>query len=379
MILLKDIVKKYRQHKAVANLSLEVPKGKTVALIGPSGCGKTTTLKMVNRLVDPTSGTIFIGGKDITKLDVIALRRSMGFVIQHVGLFPHMTVRENIEVIARAEKRKEADITRRTLELLEMVGLEASYLDRYPGQLSGGQQQRIGVARAFALDPEIILMDEPFSALDPLNRTALQDELAEIQNRLHKTVMFVTHDMDEAIRIADLICVMYQGRVVQYDTPENILRNPAEDFVAEFIGKKRIQASPEGITAKDIMVERLVTCSGSLSLGKCLDRMYTQQVDTMLVVEPHSNILQGVLQMKHIQQEKDHTKPVSTIMCDTYVSALPDTPITDILKDITQFKLSSVPVIADNNKLLGLVTKSSLFATLNRYYVATQEALNDLS
>ncbi len=207
----------------------------------------------------------------------------------------------------------------------------------------------------------------------------MQDELAEIQNRLHKTVMFVTHDMDEAIRIADLICVMYQGRVVQYDTPENILRNPAEDFVAEFIGKKRIQASPEGITAKDIMVERLVTCSGSLSLGKCLDRMYTQQVDTMLVVEPHSNILQGVLQMKHIQQEKDHTKPVSTIMCDTYVSALPDTPITDILKDITQFKLSSVPVIADNNKLLGLVTKSSLFATLNRYYVATQEALNDLS
>ena len=379
MILLKNIVKKYRQHKAVDNLSLEVPKGKTVALIGPSGCGKTTTLKMVNRLVDPTSGTIFIGGKDITKLDVIALRRSMGFVIQHVGLFPHMTVRENIEIIARAEKRTDAAITLRTLELLEMVGLEATFLDRYPGQLSGGQQQRIGVARAFALDPEIILMDEPFSALDPLNRTALQDELAEIQNRLHKTVMFVTHDMDEAIRIADLICVMYQGRVVQYDTPENILRNPAEDFVAEFIGKKRIQASPEGITAKDIMVERLVTCSGSLSLGKCLDRMYTQQVDTMLVVEPHSNILQGVLQMKHIQQEKDHTKPVSTIMCDTYVSALPDTPITDILKDITQFKLSSVPVIADNNKLLGLVTKSSLFATLNRYYVATQEALNDLS
>ncbi len=301
----------------------------------------------------------------------------MGFVIQHVGLFPHMTVRENIEIIARAEKRKESDIAERTMALMDMVGLELNFLERYPSQLSGGQQQRVGVARAFALDPEIILMDEPFSALDPVTRSSLQDELVGIQDQFHKTIMFVTHDMDEAIRIADLICIVQQGKIVQYDTPDSILRNPVDDFVIEFIGKKRILSSLENIAAKDIMIERFVTCAGSLPLSKCLDKMYAQQVDTMLVIEPHTRILRGVLTVEQIQREKDHTKPVSSLMREAYVYASPDTLITDIMKDITQFKLSSVPIVKEDRELMGLVTKTSLFATLSRYYLETQEAQNE--
>lgn len=379
MILFEKVTKKYSRHTAVSNLDIEVPKGTTLALIGPSGCGKTTTLKMVNRLIAPSSGKILINGKDIAAMDVIALRRSMGFVIQHVGLFPHMTVRENIEIIAKAEKRKESDIAERTSTLMEMVGLEPEFLNRYPSQLSGGQQQRIGVARAFALDPEIILMDEPFSALDPVTRSSLQDELVNIQGQLHKTIMFVTHDMDEAIRIADLICIMQQGKLVQYDTPDNILRNPADDFVVEFIGKKRIMPSLEAVLAKDIMIERFITCAGTLSLSRCLDKMNTEQVDTMFVVMPHTNILCGVLNIEKIRREKDLSKPASSIMPETYVSASPDTPITDIMKDIRQFKLHCVPVITDNKKLVGLVTKNSLFATLSRYYIETQEVQDDFS
>ena len=203
-----------------------------MAFIGESGCGKTTTLKMINRLIKPTGGRILINGDSIETKDIIELRRSMGYVIQQTGLFPHMTVKENIEIIPRSEKRDPKQISQKTGELMEMVGLNPlEYLDRYPTELSGGQQQRVGVARAFATDPEIILMDEPFSALDPITRSGLQDELINLQSQLKKTIVFVTHDMDEAIKIADKICIMKDGSILQYDTPENILKYPAKEFV----------------------------------------------------------------------------------------------------------------------------------------------------
>lgn len=368
MISFKHVTKNFKRHVALADLNLDIPKGKTVALIGPSGCGKTTTLKMINRLITPSSGTILVNGEDISTQDVIKLRRGMGFVIQYVGLFPHMTVRENIEIIARVEKRPESEVTARTRELMGMVGLEKGMLDRYPGQLSGGQQQRVGVARAFALDPEIILMDEPFSALDPMTRTSLQDELAGIQEQVRKTIVFVTHDMDEAIRVGDLICIMRDGHILQYDTPDNILRNPADDFVGEFIGKKRIMGTPDSILAEDVMSERVVTCSPGLTLNRCLDRMVDENADVMFVVEQHTRRLLGVLDLDDIRRERDRSKTASTAMRTDFVSVLPDSPITGIMQELETNRLSLVPVVAGDRRLLGVVTRNRLFATLSCYY-----------
>ena len=202
VIVFENVTKSFKEKKVLSNISFHINKGDLVAFIGESGCGKTTTLKMINRLIKPTSGRILINGDSIETKDIIELRRSMGYVIQQTGLFPHMTVKENIEIIPRSEKRDSKQIAQRTRELMEMVGLNPfEYLDRYPTELSGGQQQRVGVARAFATDPEIILMDEPFSALDPITRSGLQDELINLQSQLKKTIVFVTHDMDEAIKI----------------------------------------------------------------------------------------------------------------------------------------------------------------------------------
>ena len=214
MIEFRNVSKSYKNNQVLQDINFTIYDGEIVVLIGPSGCGKTTTLKMINRLIEPTAGEILINGENIMEKDPIALRRSMGYVIQQTGLFPHMTVRQNIEVIPRLEKRPAQEISRRTMALMEMVGLDpAQYLDRYPIQLSGGQLQRIGVARAFATDPDIILMDEPFSALDPITRSGLQDSLVSLQSKMKKTIVFVTHDMDEAVKIADRICIMYQGDI----------------------------------------------------------------------------------------------------------------------------------------------------------------------
>lgn len=231
-------------------------------MIGSSGCGKTTTLKLINKLIKPTSGEIYINGKPISQENEIELRRKIGYVIQNTGLFPHLTIKENIELIPRLKKEKSVEeIEKRTLQLLEMVGLDSDeFLNKYPSELSGGQQQRIGVARAIATDAEIILMDEPFSALDPITRTSLQEQLFSLQDELKKTIIFVTHDMDEALKIADKICIMKDGRIAQYDTPENILRKPANDFVKDFIGEDRVWDNPEYIKARDIMIKNTYCC-----------------------------------------------------------------------------------------------------------------------
>jgi len=226
---------------AVEDLSLEVPAGKICVLVGPSGCGKTTSLKMVNRLIEPTSGRILVGDRDVAGSDVIELRRSIGYVIQQVGLFPHQTVGENVATVPRllgwdADRRQA-----RAAELLQLVGLDpARYASRYPSALSGGERQRVGVARALAADPPVLLMDEPFGAVDPIVRERLQNELLKLQERLAKTILFVTHDIDEAIKMGDLVAVMQLGgRLAQFGPPSEILANPASDFVARFVGADR--------------------------------------------------------------------------------------------------------------------------------------------
>jgi osmoprotectant transport system ATP-binding protein len=239
-ILLDGVTKRYGASSAPAvdNVTMEIPAGEIVMLVGPSGCGKTTTMKMINRLIEPTSGRILIGDEDVTHRDPDRLRRHIGYVIQGAGLFPHLTVADNIAIVPRLLKWDRTRIAARVDELLDLVNLEpAQYRNRYPRELSGGQQQRVGVARALAADPPVLLMDEPFGAVDPITRQRLQDELLRLQDELRKTIVFVTHDFDEAVKLGDRIAILQQGsKIVQYDTPEQILANPADDFVRGFVG-----------------------------------------------------------------------------------------------------------------------------------------------
>lgn len=373
MIKFDNVTKNFKDKQVLKNVSLEIASGQLVAFIGASGCGKTTTLKMINRLIRPTSGKIYIDGMDIEKKDIIALRRNIGYVIQQTGLFPHMTIRENIEIIPKIEKKNKKQIRNRTYDLMNMIGMDPEeFLDRYPTELSGGQQQRIGVARAFATDPEIILMDEPFSALDPITRIGLQEELVELQARLKKTIVFVTHDMDEAIKIADMICIMKDGEVLQYDTPENILKNPVNEFVSEFVGKNRIWASPEYIKAEDIMLDTPVTCQSNMSLLSCREKMRNNNVDSLMVIESRSKKLLGIVNAKQIQEINDRTKEVGEIMSRAYTSVLPEESMIDILKMIDGNGASNIPVIDHEERLVGLITKSSLVNTLSQQYISEE-------
>jgi len=238
----RSVTKAYPGAEPVIDrLSLRVAPGTTLALVGPSGCGKTTSLKMVNRLIEPSAGDILLGDRAISTMPLNDLRRRIGYVIQYVGLFPHMTVAQNIAVVPKLLGWPRERIRARVDELLSLVGLPPeAHRGRYPRTLSGGQQQRVGVARALAADPPVLLMDEPFGALDPVTRIRLQDELKSIQQRLRKTVLIVTHDMDEAIRLGDQVAILRAGRLVQIDTPANILRRPADDFVSELLGHDRL-------------------------------------------------------------------------------------------------------------------------------------------
>ncbi|HEX9528900.1 MAG TPA: ATP-binding cassette domain-containing protein, partial [Streptosporangiaceae bacterium] len=237
-----NVSKRYpgRAQAAVGNLSFEVPSGEICVLIGPSGCGKTTALKMVNRLIPMTDGDITIDGKSVNAIEVSQLRRGIGYVFQQIGLFPHLTVEDNIGTVPRLLGWSKARIRERALELLQLVGLGSEDdMRRYPGEFSGGQQQRIGVARAMAVDPPIMLMDEPFGAIDPITRDRLQDDFLRLHREVRKTIIFVTHDIDEAIKMGDRIAIMRDGRLVQIDTPDNLLAAPADEFVADFVGADR--------------------------------------------------------------------------------------------------------------------------------------------
>lgn len=375
MIQFEHVSKSYPGSKTevVKDISFTIPEGKLVVMIGPSGCGKTTCLKMINRLVTLTSGVIRINGRDIMEYDPIKLRRSMGYVIQQTGLFPHMTVRENIEIIPHLEGTDKEKVTKRTLELMKMVGLDAEqYIDRYPTQLSGGQLQRVGVARAFATDPEIILMDEPFSALDPITRDQLQDELLYMQSKLRKTIVFVTHDMDEAVKLADFICIIKDGAIVQYDTPEQIMKHPADAYVADFVGRNRIWANPEYIYAKDIMLPDPVHVPKELSLLHTIELMREHRVTSVMVTDDENQFL-GIVTARDIQQAANRELPASALVHDAVLLASPEDSMVKLLKEFNDYHVSTIPVIGENNELLGVITSSSLVTTLSEQYVDYKE------
>ncbi|GGR67710.1 ABC transporter ATP-binding protein [Streptomyces humidus] len=274
---LENLTKRYpgNAEPSVDDVTMEIRAGETVVLVGPSGCGKSTTLKMINRLIEPSGGRIRIGGEDVTGIDPVRLRRKIGYAIQSSGLFPHMTVAQNIALVPRMTGWPKARIRDRVAEMLDLVGLDpGEFRHRYPRQLSGGQQQRVGVARALAADPPVLLMDEPFGAVDPVTRVHLQDELLRLQRELHRTIVFVTHDFDEAIKLGDRIAVLREcSRIAQFDTPETILTSPADDFVSGFVGAgaalKRLDLS----RVRDVEIAGCPTVTVDDPLRTVVDRL----------------------------------------------------------------------------------------------------------
>ncbi|MBY2991148.1 ABC transporter ATP-binding protein [Rhizobium leguminosarum] len=298
MIRMENVTKRYGEGAApsVDRLTLDVPEGSTVALIGPSGCGKTTTMRMINRLIEPTEGRILVNGEDVTKADPVQLRRHIGYVIQNVGLFPHMTIAENIAAVPNLLGWEQKRIAARTKELLDLVGLDPQeMLKRYPRQLSGGQRQRIGVARALAADPAVLLMDEPFGAIDPIARARLQDEFRQILKRVRKTVVLVTHDLDEAIRLGDRIAIMRAGKIVQYDTPDAILSGPVDEFVANFVGIDRAIKRLSLFSVADAALTGApsapaATVAANVNLRDALSLMVAANSDVLAVVDGNGTV-----------------------------------------------------------------------------------------
>ncbi len=369
MIQFKNVSKVFHGQTIIDDISFVIEDGEFVVLLGESGCGKTTTLKMINKLISPSSGTVEINGQDIGDADPIARRRRMGYVIQQIGLFPHMTVRENIEIIAKMNNKDKGRLEQNARRLMEMVNLDPDqFLDAYPSEMSGGQQQRAGVVRAFMTDPEIILMDEPFSALDPITRTQIQNALIDMQTALKRTIVFVTHDMDEAIRLADRICIMDKGKIVQFDTPENILKYPANDFVRNFIGPKRIWTSPEFIRTRDIMISDPVCCHPKLPAFKCIELMGRKRVDTLMVTDQYKRIY-GVLFAESLIGIQDLKKPAEELMDQQFTSVPPDSSIVDLLTLFDEKHLSTLPVVDSQGIIEGLITRSTLVNTLSRQFI----------
>jgi osmoprotectant transport system ATP-binding protein len=369
MIDFKNICKTIDGKPILKNINISINKGELVVIIGPSGCGKTTTLKMINKLIKPTSGTIFIDGKNIEFEDDIKLRRNMGYVIQQTGLLPHLTVEKNISLIPSLEKITEEKIKQKVYELLKLVELNPEeYAHKYPHELSGGQQQKVGIARAFAMNPEIILMDEPFSALDPITRNQLQNEVFNIQQRLKKTVIFVTHDMDEALKLGDRICIMKDGEIIQFNTPEQILRNPANEFVKEFIGKDKIWNQPELIKVKDIMIKDPVKCTPERTVLQSIQIMKSNHVDSVLVVDNQER-LKGMVTLKNIRKKGENTTKLNDIMATDITTVNEDDSILDVLEKIQHLKIGYIPVVNKNCVLIGLITRSSLISVLSNQFI----------
>lgn len=364
MIEFKEVSKTFQDgFKALNNISFKVEEGELLVLIGPSGSGKSTTMKMINRLIEPTDGIVEIEGKNIATEDPVKLRRSIGYVIQHIGLLPHMTIKENVSLVPRLKKWKPKQYIDKVNELMEMVGLDPdTFGNRFPTELSGGQQQRIGVIRALAADPKIILFDEPFSALDPISREQLQDELIRLQQEIRKTIVFVTHDMDEALKIADRICIMKEGEIVQVDRPENILRRPANDFVRNFIGEGRLnETNNEGISLPKLskLMVPPVTAIQARGLAESLKLMRRKRVDSLVVVDNQDNFL-GIATVWEVSKRyKEEELTLKDIMDASVMTLQVDDSSEKAFQFVSESKYGFVPVV-EEGKLLGIVTRASL-------------------
>lgn len=372
MLRFEHVSLSYGSQQILDDLSFEIQEGQMAVLIGPSGCGKTTTLKMINRLIEPTSGKIYINGKDIAAQDRVELRRHIGYVIQQIGLFPNMTVAQNICVVPNLLKYSKEACDKIVHELLELVNLPyEQYAHKYPSEMSGGQQQRIGILRALAASPPIVLMDEPFSALDPMTRAELQDEVHRLQLRFHKTIVFVTHDMDEAVKLADRICILQNGHVVQCDKPENILKHPANEYINSFIGKNRLWENPSFIRAEDIMRPRPITISQSRTVVQAVQLMRHYNIDSLLVTGD-DNKFAGMVWLQDLIGIDQYSSPVSSFLSDDYLSVRVDDSLSTVLEKVADYgekDFGILPVLDAEGAIRGFLNRSSLLSTLSRRFI----------
>lgn len=364
MIKFENVVKRYGKKTVIDSLSFEIPDGQFVVLIGSSGCGKTTTLKMINRLIEPDEGSIFIDGKDIKSVDKVQLRRKIGYVIQQIGLFPNMTVAENICVVPKLlkyDKQRQDKIVREMLEMVNMPYDE--YAHKYPNEMSGGQQQRIGVLRALAASPPIVLMDEPFGALDPMTRETLQDEVKKLQKKLNKTIVFVTHDMGEALKLADTIIFMDKGEICQMAPPEEMLEKPANDLVRSFLGK-HVANDSVSISVEDFMRTSIITVHKNRGVRECTERMARSGVDTVLVVDDDDKYL-GTVSIWEIKLRGKNEKTIEPLLGRNVHTVSRTGDARECFDYLMKTGDNYMVVLNDDNTIAGIITKNSMAKALS--------------
>ena len=369
MIVFENLYIAYQNKLVLTNINLKIRDNEFFVLIGSSGCGKTTLLKSINKLNPVKSGSLTINNRPVASIRAGELPNLIGYVVQGGGLFPHLSIEENIALTLEISNYPKERVDARIDEMMRLVNLEPQvYRNRYPSQLSGGQQQRVGIARAFAADPPIVLMDEPFSALDPVTRTELQDEIHELQRKTGKTIVFVTHDMDEAIKLADRICIIQNGRIAQCDIPENILKHPSNQYVRDFIGKNRLWANPEYIRAADIMRLRPLSINRGRTVLQALTIMRQYGIDSLLLTDEKNHLL-GLVRIQTLMDEKDSSKKVDDFCVSDCTTVHEDTTLQKIISTIDYDSSGIIPVISDDKTVLGYLTKSSLLATMSRQFV----------
>ena len=354
----------YGSQKILNDLCFEIEEGQFAVLIGPSGCGKTTTLKMINRLIQPDTGKIYLNEEDITSKDKVELRRHIGYVIQQIGLFPNMTVAQNICVVPKLLKYSKEQCDQIVRDMLAMVEMPyEQYANKYPSEMSGGQQQRIGILRALAASPPIVLMDEPFSALDPMTRRSLQQEVKGLQQKLHKTFIFVTHDMAEALDLADVIIFMDHGNIVQMAPPEEMLAHPASGQIQDFLGNFIDTHAQKELTAADFMRSGVSTVSARRGVNECVSKMQRRNVDTLIVVDDQDRY-QGTVSIADIRLTGHVVKTIEPLIrCNT-----PTVHTGDSAKDCFDLLISSgapyLIVLDEEEKVDGLITKTSMTSAM---------------
>jgi osmoprotectant transport system ATP-binding protein len=366
MLSLQEVTKIYpgAEHiKAVDSLSFDLEEGEICTLVGPSGCGKTTAMKMINRLIPITSGKILIDDQNVSRMDTIELRRNIGYVIQNIGLFPNMSIAENIATIPKLKGWDKDRIAEKVESLLEIVNLPAEeFMNRYPRELSGGQQQRIGVARGMAADPPIMLMDEPFGAIDPINREHLQDEFLKIQEKVKKTIVFVTHDIDEAIKMGDKICLLRAGQLVQYASPEEMLTEPANDFVRDFVGGDRTLKRLNLLKVKAAMRPDPPVIVKDESPERAQTMLNELNIDHLIVVDQENRLI-GYVDKEALKKKVDAVEKAKK-STDAFLSA--NSSLKDGLSEIFTHDLGYIIVVDEDKKVLGTLTEEGIKELLRK-------------